>query len=86
MKTNKGAHFMAMVKSGSSYLSQSELPLTFGLGKPEAGKIVSLEIVWPNGHKESIGNIQPNQFISITEGKGITAAHPIAFSSPGKNQ
>jgi hypothetical protein len=65
-------------------LSQSELPLTFGLGKPEAGKIVSLEIVWPNGHKESIANIQPNQFISITEGKGITSARPIAFTTPPK--
>jgi len=70
-----------MVKTGSSYLSQSELPLTFGLGKPEAGKIVSLEIVWPNGHKESIANIQPNHFISITEGKGTTSAHPI-FPKP----
>ncbi len=29
---------MEMVKSGSSYLSQSELPLTFGLGKPEPGR------------------------------------------------
>jgi hypothetical protein len=81
MKTNKGAHLTAMVKTGSSYLSQSELPLTFGLGKPEAGKIISLEIVWPNGHKESIANIQPNHFISITEGKGITSAHPI-FPKP----
>jgi hypothetical protein len=81
MKTNKGAHLTAMVKTGSSYLSQSELPLTFGLGKPEAGKIISLEIVWPNGHKESIANIQPNHFISITEGKGITSARPI-FPKP----
>jgi hypothetical protein len=72
MKTNKGAHLTAMVKTGSSYLSQSELPLTFGLGKPEAGKIVSLEIAWPNGHKESIANIQPNQFISITEGFSLS--------------
>jgi hypothetical protein len=84
MKTNKGAHLTAMVKTGSSYLSQSELPLTFGLGKPETGKIVSLEIVWPNGHKESIANIQSNQFISITEGKGITSARPIAFTAAPK--
>ena len=31
-----GMRQLAMVKSGSSYLSQSELPLTFGLGKPGA--------------------------------------------------
>jgi len=81
MKTNKGAHLTAMVKTGSSYLSQSELPLTFGLGKAEAGKTVSLEIVWPNGHKESLVSLQPNRFITITEGKGVTAdrAMPLAM-------
>jgi enediyne biosynthesis protein E4 len=31
--TNKGTRLFAMVKTGSSYLSQSELPLTFGLGQ-----------------------------------------------------
>ena len=51
VKTSKGAHLFAMVKTGSSYLSQSELPLTFGLGKPEEGKTVSLTIVWPSGQK-----------------------------------
>jgi enediyne biosynthesis protein E4 len=32
-----GARLFQMVKSGCSYLSQSELPLTFGLGKPAEG-------------------------------------------------
>jgi enediyne biosynthesis protein E4 len=82
LETNKGARQSAMVKSGSSYLSQSELPLTFGLSKPVEGTIVSLEIVWPGGRKESIGNIQPNQMITVTEGKGITSAHPIVFTKP----
>ena len=80
LKTNKGAHLFAMVKTGSSYASQSELSLTFGLGKPEASKIATLEIVWPSGRKESIANLQPNQMIAITEGKGITSAHPIALT------
>jgi enediyne biosynthesis protein E4 len=80
LKTNKGLRQFAMVKTGSSYLSQSELPLTFGLGKPEANKIASLEIAWPSARKESIPNLQPNQFIIVTEGKGITSAHSIAFT------
>ena len=37
----------AMVKTGSSYLSQSELPLTFGLGG--ATKVSAIEVTWPNG-------------------------------------
>jgi hypothetical protein len=80
LTTNKNVRQFAMVKSGSSYLSQSELPLTFGLGKPEDGKTVKLEIRWPSGHKDSIFNIKPNQFITIQEGKGIVSAQPIVFS------
>jgi hypothetical protein len=80
LTTNKNVRQFAMVKSGSSYLSQSELPLTFGLGKPEDGKAVKLEIRWPSGHKDSIFNIKPNQFITIQEGKGIVSAQPIVFS------
>lgn len=80
VKTNKGLHLLQMVKTGSGYLSQSELPLTFGLGKPDEGKIVSLDILWPSGTKKSISNIKPNQSIILTEGKGITSAQPIEFS------
>ena len=58
------------------------MPLTFGLGKPDAGKTVSLEIVWPSGKKESIANIKPNQFITLEEGKGMISAQPIVFSVP----
>lgn len=77
--SSTGLREMEMVKTGSSYLSQSELPLTFGLGKPADGKTVSLTIVWPSGQKDSIPNIKPNQFITVKEGKGIIAAEPIVF-------
>jgi len=79
VKSASGAHLFAMVKTGSSYLSQSELPLTFGLGKPETGKTLSVEIAWPSGRKESIANIKPNQFITVQEGKGIITAQPLPF-------
>jgi hypothetical protein len=82
LTTNKNVRQFAMVKSGSSYLSQSELPLTFGLGKPEEGKTVSLEIVGPSGRKERLADIKPNQFFTLQEGKGIVSAQPIAFSPP----
>ena len=85
-KTNTGKRLFAMVKTGSSYLSQSELPLTFGLGKPEAAKTVSLEILWPSGQKDTIPDIKPNQFITVKEGKGIVSAQPIVFSRPGAPQ
>ncbi|MGA9812655.1 MAG: CRTAC1 family protein [Terriglobales bacterium] len=81
VKTSKGARLFGMVKTGSSYLSQSELPLTFGLGKPEEGKSVSLTIVWPSGQKDFVAKVEPNQFITVKEGKGIISARPISFSS-----
>ncbi len=86
VKTNTGARLFAMVKTGSSYLSQSELPLTFGLGKPEAGKTVSLEIIWPSGHKDTLPDVKPNQFITVKEAKGIISAQAIVFSKTGSPQ
>ncbi|MGO8795972.1 MAG: CRTAC1 family protein [Candidatus Sulfotelmatobacter sp.] len=80
VKTSKGLRLFGMVKSGSSYLSQSELPLTFGLGKPEPGKTVNLEIAWPSGREDSIASVKANQFITVQEGKGIVAARPIEFN------
>jgi hypothetical protein len=71
-----------VVKSGSSYLSQSELTLTFGLGKPRPGKVVKVRIVWPSGQKEVIDGIQANQSITLLEGKGMVASKPIRFALP----
>ena len=60
-----------LVRTGSSYLSQSELPLTFGLGAGDRADEVSIE--WPNGTKESVGALRAGRAYVITEGKGITA-------------
>ncbi len=80
VKTNKGMSQMLTVKSGSSYLSQSEMPLTFGLGKPEEGKTLTLQIVWPSGKTDSMTGIKPNQSITVQEGKGIISAQQIIFA------
>lgn len=79
VRTSNGGRLHRMVKSGSSYLSQSELPLTFGLGKPGNVRSVTLEIQWPGGHKDTIPNVAPNQFITVQEGKGIISTEPIQF-------
>lgn len=75
-----------MVKSGSSYLSQSELLLSFGLGKPGAARNIRLQITWPSGLKEKIANVKPNQFLTLQEGKGIVTQAPIAFSAGDRNR
>jgi hypothetical protein len=58
-----------MVKSGSSYLSQSEFPLTFGLGKQdEAARVV---IEWPTGRTEEYKKLAAGKSYRCTEGQRI---------------
>ncbi len=79
VKTSKGAKGEQVVRTGSSYASQSELPLVFGLGKPEEGLLLTVEVQWPGGQRETISNLKPNQSIVIQEGKGVTASAQIVF-------
>ncbi|HET7151559.1 MAG TPA: CRTAC1 family protein [Candidatus Acidoferrum sp.] len=60
-----------MLRSGSSYLSASELVLTFGLGQRD--KADAIEIYWPSGQIDRLANVAAGATISVTEGKGITA-------------
>ena len=48
-----------------SYLSQSELPVTIGLG--DAAKPDAVEIIWPSGVRQKVENISPNQTTIVTE-------------------
>ena len=59
-----------LAKGGSSYLSQSELPVTFGLGKRD--KIDRLVIEWPSGNTEEHKNLPAGQTYDCVEGKSIT--------------
>jgi hypothetical protein len=54
-----------MVKTGSSYLSQSELTLTFGLGA--ADSIDQLRIIWPDGSKTETSKLTVNQIHTIRQ-------------------
>jgi hypothetical protein len=58
-----------LVKGGSSYLSQSELPVTFGLEKRD--RIERMVIDWPSGRTEEFKNLAAGRCYECTEGKGI---------------
>jgi hypothetical protein len=62
-----------MLRSGSSYLSASELVLTFGLGQSE--KVDTLEVHWPSGQFDKLPAITAEQTVTITEAKGQTGSH-----------
>ena len=59
----------SVVRSGSSYCSQSDLTQTFGLGKDS--RVQAVEIEWPSGVRDRLTNVAPNQFLTIVEGKGL---------------
>jgi hypothetical protein len=60
------------VMSGSSYYSQNDFRLHFGLGR--ATKADSVEISWPSGAKESFPDLAANHLYLMQESKGIASS------------
>jgi hypothetical protein len=58
-----------MVKSGSSYCSQNQLPLIFGIGSHK--KVDAIEISWPSSQIDKLPGMASNQFLRLKEGVGI---------------
>ncbi|MGH9747987.1 MAG: CRTAC1 family protein [Candidatus Acidiferrales bacterium] len=61
--------------SGGSYLSSSELVLTFGLGN--FASVFKIVIHWPSGETEEILKVAADQVITVKEGSGIIASKPL---------
>jgi len=59
-----------LVRSGSSYLSQSELPLTFGVGKQD--EIERVVVDWPSGQTQEYPKLKSQKSYQLTESKSIT--------------
>jgi enediyne biosynthesis protein E4 len=58
-----------LVKSGSSYLSQSELPVTVGLGRRD--KIDRVVVQWPSGRVEEHKEVASGRSYLCVEAKGL---------------
>jgi hypothetical protein len=65
-----------MVKTGSSYLSQSEMPLTFGLAGSTS--VTKIEVKWPDGRAEALPGVAADLSLVVEEGKGIVSKTPFA--------
>jgi hypothetical protein len=59
---------MDEVRSGGSYISQSDLRIHFGLAKAEAADI---EIHWPSGQVDKLPALAANRIYTVVEGKGV---------------
>jgi len=62
--------------SGASYLSSSELILTFGLAAH--ARVDAIVIHWPSGQADEVRDVAADQIITVKEGAGIIAAKPLA--------
>jgi enediyne biosynthesis protein E4 len=78
--TSGGAKQWQMLRSGSSYLSASELVLTFGLGS--AAKADAVEIQWPSGQVDKLSAVAGDQTVTVEEGKGVVGTR--AYGKPRK--
>ena len=66
--TPEGGHRLVdEVRSGGSYLSQSDLRVHFGLGK---AKRAAIEVRWPSGRVDKIDDVTANRVVTVREGQG----------------
>jgi hypothetical protein len=63
------------IRSGGSYLSQSDVRLHFGLGAHET--VDSVEIMWPSGQKETLKNLAGDKYYCVLEGQGVVPREKI---------
>jgi hypothetical protein len=75
-----GAKQWQTAHSGSSYCSQSELPLTFGLNRND--KIARVEIEWPSGKVDKLTDLTANQLYVLKEGAGAIETRPLPAPQP----
>ncbi len=73
VRVTSGTHAqIAEIMSGSSYYSQNDLRLHFGLGQARSAD--SVEVAWPSGAKEVFRTVAANHLHVLQEGKGIVSS------------
>ncbi len=70
-----GAKRWQLAHTGSSYCSQGDVALTFGLGSSQ--RVESIEVAWPSGQVDRTGPVVANQVAFVQEGRGLLAARPL---------
>jgi hypothetical protein len=65
------------VQTGTSFLSQNDPRLHFGLG--DDARYERIEVQWPGGEREVFPGGPANRVITLTEASGSGAAHKSRF-------
>ncbi len=69
-----GRKLVQEVRSGSSYISSSDLRLHFGLG--QSSSVDRIEVRWPSGRDEIFPSPVVDRFVALVEGSGKVNAQP----------
>jgi enediyne biosynthesis protein E4 len=77
-----GHRFVQEVRSGSSYISNNDLRLHFGLGS--TAEFDRIEVRWPNGNTESFPGGRADRFVTLTEGGGTAGDARLSIGSHGQ--
>ncbi len=72
LSTNKNQLITRQLINNRGYLSAMSNKLHFGLGKED--HITKLDIVWPDGKKQTLNNVKPNQVLTINYNDAPTAS------------
>ena len=80
-----GTHLPRQVMPTRSYLSQSELPITFGLGKQD--QVERLVIRWPDGSEQEVRDIALDRTLVIEQNGGSSSGQvaPGTVEQPATN-
>jgi hypothetical protein len=76
-----GNRLWQIVKTGSSYASQSELPLSFGLGARQ--RVAGIRVTWPGGRIDTVGPVNADQFVVVKQGSGLTSSTALKARTAG---
>ena len=69
--SSQGRSEIVEVNSGSSYYSQSDFRLHFGLGR--ATKVETIELSWPSGLRQELRDLPVDQAFVIREGEAVVS-------------
>jgi hypothetical protein len=78
-----GIHVRREIQGGSGYLSMNPKQQHFGLG---SARTADAEIIWPNGERQMLRNLEANRAYTVQQGVGVVADRPPGGQSVGAHR
>jgi hypothetical protein len=83
LTTEDGIRVRREIQGGSGYLSMNPKQQHFGLG---SARTADAEIIWPNGERKMLRNLEANRAYTVQQGVGIVTDRPPGGQSVGAHR